>query len=786
VLAFLYQRIRNNILLFVMLLCGAILASAIVSCIPMYSNAIFQRLLIKDLEQMQKDTTKYPGTYSVEMIGKSREEYQKVDKIMYSKYASQISLPIKDKTAVIITDPFNIEEERKTKTWRKSVISSIAAFKNIEEHITLLHGRLPENNSQNDVYEVIVSQNAAKNLDLILNNTHILTKTVSYSETKTIAKVKVVGIFTYKDKADAFWDEDNYRNLDDRIVMLESDVERITENRELLKIYSMKWMYFYDYYELKSENIKKIISTIYEQRLTARVNLNLLGVVEEYLSRQKDLSITLWILTLPFIVIICFFTLMISGLIVKNDENEISVLKSRGAGTFQIFFLYIIQSLIMAGIAFIIGPILGKSICRIMGASNGFMELVSRKSLPIRITAEIYQFSLLAAAIFVVFVLIPAFRACRTSIVQYKRKKNTENKQAIWEKFFLDIVVLLISVYGLYKFSDRQNVLQKTGASGQELQIDPILYMISTLFVIGIGLLFLRLYPYLINCIYQLGKNRWNSVLYYSLINTRRIESNARFIMLFIILSISFGVLSSNQARTINQNLEDKIRYETGADIVLYPYSRVVLDSPMSPAKSFIPPPDPVALRNYKPEVLEYDEVPYREYQNLDGIEGITRVFEEEKSIVKGNSVDLEEVKVLGIVPHEFAKLAWFRNDLLPFHINKYMNVMTQSPNAALLSKDMQEKFDLGDSISIQWGKNKENTLLCRVHGFINYFPTYNPYPDNNVTFASEELNGVKWKTKSLVVVNFSTLQSKLPGIRYNIWIEKKPGVTDGTINDQL
>ena len=110
-----------------MLLCGAILASAIVSCIPMYSNAIFQRLLIKDLEQMQKDTTKYPGTYSVEMIGKSREEYQKVDKIMYSKYASQISLPIKDKTAVIITDPFNIEEERKTKTWRKSVISSIAA-----------------------------------------------------------------------------------------------------------------------------------------------------------------------------------------------------------------------------------------------------------------------------------------------------------------------------------------------------------------------------------------------------------------------------------------------------------------------------------------------------------------------------------------------------------------------------------------------------------------------------------------------------------------------------------
>ena len=91
--------------------------------------------------------------------------------------------------------------------------------------------------------------------------------------------------------------------------------------------------------------------------------------------------------------------------------------------------------------------------------------------------------------------------------------------------------------------------------------------------------------------------------------------------MLFIILSISFGVLSSNQARTINQNAEDKIRYETGADVVLYPYIRQVAEPAMPQAGEMGR--DPVALRNYKPEVLLFDEAPYRKYQNLEGVEGV-------------------------------------------------------------------------------------------------------------------------------------------------------------------
>ena len=39
--------------------------------------------------------------------------------------------------------------------------------------------------------------------------------------------------------------------------------------------------------------------------------------------------------------------------------------------------------------------------------------------------------------------------------------------------------------------------------------------------------------------------------------------------MLFMILAISIGLFNANTARTINKNMEDKIRYSIGADVRL-------------------------------------------------------------------------------------------------------------------------------------------------------------------------------------------------------------------------
>ncbi len=771
-LAFLYQRIKNNFFLFLCLLCGAILASAIFSSIPMYSNAMFQRMLIKDLEQEQMNTNKYPGTCSVELIGEEAENYKSFEVGIETKYKSCFSLPLKEKTQIITTKPFYIEQNNRIGNWR-SPITSAVGIENIEEHINIINGRLPDSGNKTRILEVILSQKAMQELELVLDNTYEIKRETGVSNNKSVTTIKVVGVFTYSDKYDYFWDNNNYKNLNDKIVINLSDLKRITKDNEQFEIYSVKWMFFYDYHKLQIEDVENVVNLVKAQSVNTKVIFNLFDVAKRYLSRQADLRMTLWILILPFIIVLCFFTLLVSGLIVKNDENEIAVLKSRGAGTIQIFALYTIQSFVMAVIATFVGPYIGLFICKFLGATNGFMEFVGRVSLPLRITSDVYLFSFVAAVIFMVFVLAPAYNSSRISIVKYKRK-HTEHKKPLWETLFIDIIVLLIASYGLYKYNDRQSVLKITGLTSDELSIDPLLYFISTLFVIGIGLLFLRLYPYLLKVIYQLSKNRLSPVLFYSLINAGRAEKNARFIMLFIILSISFGLFNSNQARTINKNAEDKIRYRLGADIVLEPYRRTISAFEIEN----LPMPENEKKRIKKEEKERAggkdlkDTVVFHNYQNIEGIKDITKVYKEDNALIQRRGVQIKNAKLMGIIPHEFSKVAWQREDLLPHHINEYMNMMTKAPLAVLISRDLEQKVKIGEEITIVIG---EIYIRCKVYGFIDYFPTYNPYLKND-----------EKQRQPLVVANYLTLQSKLPSLQYEIWMKKELNVNDGEINDQL
>ena len=123
----------------------------------------------------------------------------------------------------------------------------------------------------------------------------------------------------------------------------------------------------------------------------------------------------------------------------------------------------------------------------------------------------------------------------------------------------------------------------------------------------------------------------------------------------------------------------------------------------------------------------------------------------------------------------------WFRNDLLDHHINDYLNMLTKAPTACFLSTDFRDDMNvrLGDTVNIQIDGG--DTLPFTVYGFLDYFPTCNPYREiKTVT------NEIVVKRAPFVVINHSYVMKKLPPLPYEIWIKKQPGVSDSFIYDQL
>ena len=61
------RKIINNKWLMISLLLGMVLTVAMVCSIPLYTNGILQRMLIKDLEAYQQKTNIYPAKYEVKL-----------------------------------------------------------------------------------------------------------------------------------------------------------------------------------------------------------------------------------------------------------------------------------------------------------------------------------------------------------------------------------------------------------------------------------------------------------------------------------------------------------------------------------------------------------------------------------------------------------------------------------------------------------------------------------------------------------------------------------------------
>ena len=777
------KRMSSSMWMILSLLIGSIMAVALVGSIPVYTEGILQRMLTKDLENYQRESYMYPGNYEIDQNLQYGFEYKDraraykyFDKKIKTEMAKEYGLPVLASEYEVFAGSLslNTTDLKGNKKERSIDLGSIAS---LEEHINITNGRMYSKQNSDNVFEVVVTSQTMHDLNILLDGEYDLQCMLSeYKDIKY--KIRVVGVFTVKDKSDLFWSK-RLPEYTGAFLMDSGIFKKDFIDKESVLLNKARWFYAFDYYKIKIENISGIIKSYQRQtdwtkKYSSSVQMALPAypIIEKYLERSVQLKTILWVLVVPVLIMLLFYIFMVSKLIVMHDENGIAVLKSRGAGKLQIFVSYVLESLIIGAAALIAGPPLGLALCKVLGASNGFLEFVQRTSLPVRLNSTALLYSLAVIAAFMITMLIPAYLASKTSIVNFKQNRARRNKAPLWKKIFLDVVILAASVYGWYQYDQQQKVLEQ-GIKATDIQIDPLLFLTSTFFILGIGLVFLRIYPYLIRLIYWLGKRFWPPVAYVSLIQVGRSRGQEQFLMIFIILAISSGLFSANSARTINKNMEDRIHYQTGADVII---QAVWEDN--QPKGVDIPTGMPVMGGGeavQKKEPLRYFEPDYTKFATLSGLEKATKVLINNNASVRCYSDTINNARIMGIIPNEFARIAWFRNDLLPYHWYQYLNLMSDAPKAFLVSTDLKDrmKLKLGDTIYVSWGD--QSYIEGMVYQFIDYWPTYNP----NKTERTAEAQG-------LIVANYNYIKDKLAVQPYQIWAKKKEDATDKQINDDI
>lgn len=772
---FLAEKMLKNRWLTISLLAGYTIAVAIVSSLPIYSNAVLNRMLRKDLETSQVETGVYPGRVSaVKYLATGdnephREQFLQYDGVLQNEILPSLKIPVQENIVYTAAKALRIYRPETD----RSKNGALAACSGLFDQITLLDGRLPDAEETDGICEAIVSERAAYQLGVSLDGIYDVyqpKKIGSNEDPALLTKVKVVGVYTAKDPASLYWVMP-LSTFDGALLMDPSLFTRKFVEADDAYLNYIQWACALDYTKLSVENSGEVAEAVsYYTRPAVyppALEVAFAATYSKYEYRRQQLTGMLWVIQTPILLMLLFYIFMVTRLILEHEQNEIAILRSRGAFRRQITGLSIGQSGILAFLALIIGPLLSLFFCQIIGASNGFLEFVNRAALPLSMTVASLVFAVVTAIILVFTMLCALFFQKEGSIVAVKRRKSRRFSTPLWQKCFLDVICLAVSLYGLYNFQNRLNVVHRGGVAASDVPVDFLLYGSSTLFILGAALLFLRIFPYLIRLIYRMGQKRWGPVLYLTLINISRSGGGNQIISLFLIFTLSMGVFNAVTVRTINQNGEERIRYSVGADIALqekWDFSGG-LENPDLPLGVTTP--------------IHYSEPTFSRYQNMETVSNVARVRVEENIPFTAETTKAE-VTLMGIVPDEFGKVCWFRSDLLPYHINEYLNLLAQEPQALLLSRKFMEDNGLspGDTVYLTVGTRSvglgsRTGFPFVVYAGIDFFPSYNPRTD-----GEEEA--------VLAVANLYYLESITEISPYQVWMRKADGATSAMVYEEL
>lgn len=779
-----FQKIFSNSWKVACLLLGSILVVGMICSIPIYSNGILQRMLTRDLENSQLAGGRYPGYLAINnnysyisysqaerLIGTTRLEAEDIVRQMpvepqYTEELMQIS------------NLYYVREEETSIRRRGFNLGSITDF---PEHVNIVRGRMYNPDNTDGVLEVIVSDAVMRNVEIVLDREYpIYSYRQPTDDAEPILTVRVVGLYEAADLQSTYW----YQSINrlHQTMMTDHDSLQELAAAEPLALITEHLIYAaFDYHQFRIQDVPRLMAAYRQGRLFAEDNVRSTqftttyhNIVESYSQRESELKLTLQILIIPILLMLVFYIFMVSQLMVRSETNVISVLESRGAGRRQILGLYGIESLILGAVTFGLGPFLGLWMVRIIGAANGFLEFVNRSALKTELDRQALLYGFLAVMLFLITTLLPVFLQAKTSIVQQKRKKSRVGRPPLWQRLFLDIILSGVSLYALNRLNAQIEIQRQLGGSALEINLDFLLFLASTLFVLGIGLFFLRLYPYLLRLVYWLGQRIWKPALYASFHQISRSGGQEQFLMLFLILALSIGLFNANAARTINRNTEDSIRIQVGTDLMLQenwlPYDQA--GNPIVPDGMGMASP-----QTGSDTVVRYIEPRFSRFSQLEGVEHTARVYRTNNTRISRGGQRSGNINLMAIDPYDFALTAWSRSDLLSYHMYDYMNVMISVPNAVILSSNLRDELDISVGDAIIYTVNGSDNADGVVIAFVDHWPGFQPRTIDSAGRLTEN---------RLIVSNLEFLLANTAMQPYEVWLKREAGVTDSVIYEAI
>lgn len=601
-------------------------------------------------------------------------------------------------------------------------------------HLKLVQGRFPASTvtnsqtSQGMAYDVeaVVATDWATQFNLKLND--VLELADQTDHPGSFLRVHFVGFFQIKDQKDPIWYDnlspftqaiaDPNQPLPPAPIWLNQAAFQQTIPQLGLKhemVYS--WFYYLNLAGLNASTASTVLGNL--QALKSRMQLASSGgsgqqasydalsqldsLLNTFLQHLFFVTIATLVAILPGLALLLLYVGLAAAALAERNREEITLMKSRGASTWQVLFLSGIEAILLCLVAILISPLLAGQVTNLLtsfsffgsalGASTGLFTLPSLQT---------YLYASAAALACLLALLLPAIAAVRSSLLTVKRETSRPRLLNLSLRLAPGLLLAALGVFGYIEIRQR-GAFFSPDAQGN-LTVDWVAALSPTLLLLGAAGLGLLALPPLLGLLDRLGQRLPSISVGLALRQMARRPASYSRLVLLLTLTISLGIFASIFSGTLLNSFGDRAAYMSGADLRLVEGQVGLSDA----ARQAAPLEDHLTLL---PGVT-------------DGMNAFRVVGTAPSAVLR-----YPNVTALAIDSKKFAKLAYWRSDFADAPLDTLMQdlrvpVSQQAAVPAIIDDQLLNDAGLhvGDQINVELGIDIAANFI--IEGTFHYFPT--------------------------------------------------------------
>lgn len=407
---------------------------------------------------------------------------------------------------------------------------------------------------------------------------------------------------------------------------------------------TMQWNYFADPEKLTRANYQRARDEILALREDVRpLDTFAYSPLEGVLSGfQRELSFQqapLLILLLQIAGIALFYVGVIAAMVVERQADEIALLRSRGAGRWQVAGVYLLEGLTLGIPVTLIAPLLAVLGTAALGLTPTFRRVTDGDLLPVRLSPEAFGLAAAGAGLSLVMLIGPAFIAAGLTGVTARRRRP--DAPPLLHRYYLDMAVVALTAVLLWELNERGSVFTPSSTGG--VSSDPLLLISPALITLAASALVLRFAPMVLRLALFLVGGVAGTPVVMGLWQMVRNPGQYTRLTLLLMMAVAVGTFAASYASTSERSFRDRASYESGVDV-----------------------------RAGLVDILGGTRETAESFASIPGVQRAALAIRGRVTPATPGS-GRQEISVLAVDPDAAAEMLWFRDDLAPESLKDLM-----------------------------------------------------------------------------------------------------------------